>query len=60
MMILENYQVMELVAIEYEETNIVDLIHYTLGTPCFKEYSNKSFSKYWKKSYVSLLTGKED
>ena len=47
-------------AIEYEETNNVDLIHYTLGTPCFKEYSNKSFSKYWKKSYVSLLTGKED
>ena len=47
-------------AIEYEETNNADLIHYTLGTPCFKEYSNKSFSKYWKKSYVSLLTGKED
>ena len=47
-------------AIEYEEINNVDLIHYTLGTPCFKEYSNKSFSKYWKKSYVSLLTGKED
>ena len=47
-------------AIEYEETNNVDLVHYTLGTPCFKEYSNKSFSKYWKKSYVSLLTGKED
>ena len=47
-------------AIEYEETNNVDLIHYTLGTPCFKEYSNKSFSKYWKKSYVNLLTGKED
>ena len=47
-------------AIEYEETNNVDLIHYTLGTPCFKEYSNKPFSKYWKKSYDSLLTGKED
>ena len=47
-------------AIEYEETNNVDLIHYTLGTPCFKEYSTKSISKYWKKSYVSLLTGKED
>ena len=47
-------------AIEYEEINSVDLIHYTLGTPCFKEYSNKSFSQYWKKSFNNLLTGKED
>ena len=35
-------------AMEYEEKRDLDLIHYTLGTPCFKEYSNKSLSQYWK------------
>ena len=28
-------------AIEYEDINDPNLIHYTLGTPCFKEYKNK-------------------
>ena len=44
-------------AMEYEEKKDLDLIHYTLGTPCFKEYSNKSLAEFWKKSYKNLLTG---
>ena len=28
---------------EYEEKDDVNLIHYTIGTPCFKEYSKKIF-----------------
>ena len=44
-------------AMEYEEKDDVNLIHYTIGTPCFKEYSNKSFSSYWKVSFFNLLDG---
>ena len=42
---------------EYEEKDDVNLIHYTIGTPCFKEYSTKSFSSYWKNSFSNLLDG---
>ena len=44
-------------AIEYEEKDNVNLIHYTIGTPCFKEYNNTSFSSYWKESFSNLLDG---
>ena len=44
-------------AMEYEEKKDVNLIHYTLGTPCFKEYENTSFSSYWKSSFLKLLEG---
>jgi len=47
-------------AMEYEEKKDLDLIHYTLGTPCFKEYSNKSLSKYWKLFFKNHLAGIED
>ena len=47
-------------AIEYDEKKDLDLIHYTLGTPCFKEYANKSLSKYWKLYFKNHLTGIED
>ena len=43
--------------IEYEEKKDVNLIHYTIGTPCFKEYRNKSFSSYWNNSFSNLLDG---
>ena len=46
-------------AIEYKEKKNLDLIHYTLGTPCFKEYSNKSLSEFWKRSCKNLLDGME-
>ena len=45
-------------AIEYQERKKIDLIHYTLGTPCFREYSNTSLSSYWKNTFQKLLTGK--
>ena len=44
-------------AMEYEEKKDVNLIHYTIRTPCFKEYSNKAFSSYWNKSFSNLLDG---
>ena len=44
-------------ALEYEEKESINLIHYTIGTPCFKEYANKSLSSYWKKAFFRLLDG---
>ena len=44
-------------AMEYEEKDNINLIHYTIGTPCFKEYSNTSFSSYWKKAFSNSLDG---
>ena len=44
-------------AMEYEEKNDIKLIHYTIGTPCFEEYQNKSLSAYWKKSFLNMLDG---
>jgi hypothetical protein len=35
----------------------INLIHYTIGTPCFEEYENTSFSSYWKKYFLSMLEG---
>ena len=46
-------------AIEYPEKKNLDIIHYTLGTPCFKEYADKSLSNFWKKSYRNLSEGLE-
>ena len=34
-------------ASEYNSDESVDLIHYTLGTPCFKAYSFSDYSKDW-------------
>ena len=44
-------------AMEYEEEKDINLIHYTIGTPCFKEYSNEAFSSYWNKSFSNSLDG---
>ena len=44
-------------AMEYEEKKGINLIHYTIGTPCFKEYENTSQSSYWKKYFMNALTG---
>jgi len=38
-------------AIEFPENPQAKLIHYTLGTPCFKDYSNTSMSERWSKVY---------
>ena len=47
-------------AIEYPEKENLNLIHYTLGTPCFKKYSNSSLSKHWKIYYKNHLQGLDD
>ena len=44
-------------AMEYPEQKDINLIHYTIGTPCFKEYENTSLSSYWKESFMNSLTG---
>jgi lipopolysaccharide biosynthesis glycosyltransferase len=44
-------------AIEYEDNYDAKLIHYTLGTPCFKEYRNTAMADLWEESYESTLTG---
>ena len=44
-------------AMEYEEKQDINLIHYTIGTPCFEEYENSSLASYWKKSFLSILDG---
>ena len=44
-------------AMEYEEKESIKLIHYTIGTPCFKEYEKTSLSSYWKKSFLNMLDG---
>ena len=44
-------------AMEYEEEKDINLIHYTIGTPCFKEYRNEAFSSYWKKSFSNSNEG---
>lgn len=44
-------------AIEYPDNPNAKLIHYTLGTPCFKDYSNESMSDVWKRSYLRASEG---
>ncbi len=44
-------------AIEYSENPNAKLIHYTLGTPCFKDYANESMSDVWRKSYLRANEG---
>ena len=44
-------------AIEYPESVQAKLIHYTLGTPCFKDYADESMSSCWTKNYDRLNEG---
>ena len=32
---------------EYEKNNLAEIIHFTLGTPCFKGYENQEWAKEW-------------
>lgn len=38
-------------AIEYPENKNAKLVHYTLGTPCFKDYADESMSQIWESVY---------
>ena len=44
-------------AIEYPERDDAKLIHYTLGTPCFKDYANTAMAKQWKRAYSRCNEG---
>ncbi len=44
-------------AIEYPVNLKAKVIHYTLGTPCFKDYANESMSDVWKKNYLRVNEG---
>ena len=44
-------------AIEYDENPNAKLVHYTLGTPCFREYQSSSMSSEWLKVYKKTLEG---
>jgi lipopolysaccharide biosynthesis glycosyltransferase len=39
---------------EYGINEDAKLIHYTLGTPCFKEFANTPMAEYWHKEYNAL------
>jgi len=44
-------------AIEYPENKNAKLIHYTLGTPCFKEYKNTEMADLWYENYSRTIQG---
>jgi len=44
-------------AIEYPENKNAKLIHYTLGTPCFKEYKNTEMADIWYETYNRTIQG---
>ena len=44
---------------EYPNNEQANIIHYTLGTPCFKDYRNKEMADIWLKKYDRLNNGME-
>jgi lipopolysaccharide biosynthesis glycosyltransferase len=47
-------------AIEYPENRNAKLIHYTLGTPCFKDYRNTEMSDIWHETQKRILNGMDE
>jgi lipopolysaccharide biosynthesis glycosyltransferase len=44
-------------AIEFDDNPSAKIVHYTLGTPCFKEYQSSSMSNYWHDFFKKTLQG---
>ena len=44
-------------AIEYDENPSANLIHYTLGTPCFRDFRDCSSSEHWHRVLANTLNG---
>lgn len=44
-------------AIEYPQNPNAKLIHYTLGTPCFRDYAKESMSDVWTRNYLRVNEG---
>jgi len=47
-------------ATEYPKNERANIIHYTLGTPCFKDYRDAEMSDIWFKKYDRLNDGMEE
>jgi len=47
-------------AIEYPVNSQAKLIHYTLGTPCLKDYAQTDMANYWKEAYARSQEGMGD
>lgn len=47
-------------AIEYDDNPSAKLIHYTLGTPCFRDFRDCSSSEHWHRVLVNTLNGIDD
>ena len=45
---------------EYEPNDNVDLIHYTLGLPCFSEYARTVQAGHWHKAYLKAIGAKNE
>ena len=46
-------------AIEYPQNKSAKIIHYTLGTPCFKDYRDTDMAEHWHETQARLLQGIE-
>jgi lipopolysaccharide biosynthesis glycosyltransferase len=44
-------------AIEYDPLPNANLIHYTLGTPCFNEFKSTEMSDFWWDAYKRVIEG---
>lgn len=44
-------------AIEYEDNPQAKLVHFTLGTPCFKDYADTAMADIWKSAYRRVIDG---
>lgn len=44
-------------AMEYPENERANLVHYTIGTPCFKQYANCEMSHHWRYYYHQMMQG---
>ena len=44
-------------ATEYDDNPQAKLIHYTLGTPCFKDFQQVSMANSWHATYFRILEG---
>jgi lipopolysaccharide biosynthesis glycosyltransferase len=53
-------QVWNWLAIEYEDNPQAKLIHYTLGTPCLKDYADTAMSEIWNETYRRAIDGMGD
>jgi len=42
---------------EYEDNPRAKLLHYTLGTPCFKDYEKAAMADDWKAAYARTISG---